>query len=81
MTAQEKAAILTRTQDLTRARLKALLDINPHPQHLNADASYTPAQWWVDAGYTERHTLQTAAGWQMKGNTMTISLTFNILQK
>lgn len=79
MACLNKTALLAGVQQLALARLAALVQLNATPQHTNTDGTYTPAEWWYDTAYTTRYRLQTAAAMSMSGNTLTVSLTYTIL--
>ena len=49
--------------------------------HVNKDdkMQFSPAQWWVDAQNSVRHSLETGISASMTGSVISINLNFNII--
>lgn len=78
MTEQEKSDILQGVQQITLARLGALVSLNSQPQHTNTDGIYSPAQWWYDRAHTTRRTLQTSAAVSFSDAVLSVNLTYTV---
>lgn len=72
------AELKEKVQELTLARLRALVSLYPTPPHTNRDAYFSPSQWDYDEGRTVRHTLATSASQSMSGEVLRYELNYEI---
>lgn len=78
MATPPNAALCAAVQELTLARLRALINLHRDRPHTNRDTIWSPSRWWYDRAYTIRHTLATTATQSMSGNTITLTLNYEI---
>lgn len=73
----DKESLLDAVKRLTLQRLSDRLN-TAQLTHSNHDAYYSPAEWWYDENWLERHHLTTSAVWSMSGTTITLTLNYAI---
>ena len=69
----DKAAICNAARQLLRQRFSELVQNIPCT-HTNADANYSPSQYWFDKAMTQRCTVGSGVSISLNGTTIVISI-------